>query len=153
VYDFGRAAGGKLEIYRVNGNFVNTMTYPVVCLKPGDDFVYWFADERSLTTADKKLTENGVFDNVSIIDAAGKCFLVKGVKILRWATMFWGYSLTKAGRLVRIEFDLEENGVISLDQLKERFNAAALGLEYTHDEFKDGFLEASSIVQVINYFK
>lgn len=129
------------------------MNYPVICLKPEDSSIYWFADENSLKTADKELTEKGVFNNVSIIDSTGKCYSIKHVRIIRWATLFWGYSLKKPGRSVKIEFDLEDNGTISIDQLKERLFDKIDKSSFTQSEIEMNFTNVPSIAQVVNFFK
>ena len=129
------------------------MNYPVICLKPKDSAIYWFADENSLKTADKELTEKGVFNNVSIIDSIGKCYSIKNVRIVRWATLFWGYSIKRPGRSVKIEFDLEDEGTISIGQLKERLSDRIGRSSFTQDEIEMNFTNATSIVQVVNFFK
>jgi hypothetical protein len=118
------------------------MNYPVVCFKPNDTMVYGFKNSKALKTADKKLTESGVFNKVTIIDSDGVSYLVKNVQILGWANAFWGFSLKKPGRLVHIEFELEKKESISLEELKSEILQRVKNNFYFQQTFGLGELES-----------
>jgi hypothetical protein len=133
------------------------MKYPVVCLKPGDSMIYGFKDEKSLKTADKQLTEGGVFNGVTIIDAYGDSYLIKEVRILGWATPFWGYSFKKPGRLVKIEFSLDEKETYSLDDLKVEIRDRVMQNSYFRDTFgweemENRIASTNTIPQLLSFF-
>ena len=94
------------------------MIFPIICLKEHDKMIYGFSNSKRFHIADNELVQEGVFSSVLIIDSLGNRYEVRSVKVLGWATPFWGYSLLRKGRQVHIEFDLIEKGNVSLVELK-----------------------------------
>jgi hypothetical protein len=133
------------------------MKYPVICLKPNDTMIYGFRNEKSLKTADKQLTESGIFNNVTIVDAEGDTYLINEAHILGWATPFWGYSLKKPGRQVKIDFRLETKGKYSLDDLKTEIRQRVRQNSYFRESFNWEELEnhistSNTVRQLLSFF-
>ena len=119
--------------------------------------IYGFKDEKSLKVASKKLVRAGVFNDVTIFDSDGSSYLIVDVKELGWATPFFGYSLSKAGQSIKIEFELKPMGKFSLDELKkqllERIKASTY-FKGTFDlnEVENYIIKSNTIRELLSFF-
>lgn len=94
------------------------MEYPVLAIKISDNNIYAFFSEAELSFTSIELLENGVFD-----DANFNVFLIKHIECLGWATSFWGYSLLKKGRQIKIKMNFEFSNKMDLYEVKSIISA------------------------------
>ena len=94
------------------------MIFPIIALKERDPMIYAFAKESEINRTTTELLKKKVFNNTFFFDASGEKFSIKKVIEKGWATPFWGYSILWKGRLVKIDFELQQEGFIELEELK-----------------------------------
>lgn len=133
------------------------MNYPVISIKPNETMIYGFKDEKSLKIANRKLVKSGIFNDVLIYDSNGFIYQVKKVMELGWATTFLGYSLTKGGQSIKIEFELIPKGAISLNDFKKEITEKVKQNEYfvkTFDqsELETGIYNSINFIDIISFF-
>lgn len=121
----------------------------------GDLKLYSFRDENDLEHTSRELLKAGIFNGLFIIDSAGNQYRLKNVQELGWANAFWGISLTRKGRQIRVQFDFEFVSNLSLDQIKE-FVLGRLqwhNNEFWIDDLYEMVKDAKSIDQIIMRFE
>src|SRR5688572_32918334 len=90
------------------------MIFPVIAFKKKVHELYIFLHEEKLkTTSEELLYKKGIFDGIEFIDSTGSIFKILSIKRTGWGTLLFGYSLTRKGRLIKIDFELQNIGRIS----------------------------------------
>jgi hypothetical protein len=130
----------------------NDLHYPVVCLTK------YGAETRStptdLSTDFKAAFNGGLFDNLHIVDSAGKLYRVLRVKDLGGTGRCWGYSLFFSRRIkVELEVELvtDKAGVDEVRErvLKEFSDWHGWETRGDFDELKTGVEKAQTVAEII----
>lgn len=93
------------------------LKYPVIAIGKGQ-VLHFARSAKDLTTCSSKGLKNGYYNNLKIIDSAGKCFLVIKAEKTDTIGPFWGFSLLMGQRLsVKLYFNNQEENIL-LDNFK-----------------------------------
>lgn len=108
----------KLERFDTGSLRATHLAFPVINFSKYGLLIKRTAEE--LQVESKAAFANGIFDDLLIIDASGRTFVVADAKILGGAGRLWGYSLLYSRRL-RIDLALEPaEKQWTLDEIRNR---------------------------------
>lgn len=131
---------------------ITELNYPILLYKEGNLNLYVYM--KVIKTAGKELVEDGVFNDVKIIDSEGVAYCIKDVCQTGWGTFFMGYSPMIKGRLVRVKFLIERVGYINLSDFKELvLKKAAQNKMYYYSEILPLIQNARTYKEIITLFK
>jgi hypothetical protein len=129
------------------------MKYPVLIYKiKGKLKFFSFTEERLLKHTSRELLKNGIFNDLEIIDADGKKYVIYNIREVGWANAFFGISLTRKGIQIKIEFDVKQVDTIELDTIKEFVLSHIDRRREMFNEVQSLILNAKSIETVISCF-
>ena len=118
--------------------------------------IYGYRNEKSFETADKKMVEQGLFIGDKIVDTSGIIYKINSIDIVGWATPFWGFSLFRKGRMVKVKTETSKIRDLSIDDLKEllfgRIEETVLRLGLDKDECIAFLKTTNSYKELIEYF-
>ncbi len=96
---------------------MNSIIYPIIILRE-DAIIYGFKrSEEFLITTIEGLNRKA-YDSGIIIDSTGNKFKLLGAKKIGWGNTFFGFTLIRKGRLIKIEPKLKELGEVSFFEMK-----------------------------------
>lgn len=127
------------------------MKYPVLAFK-NDKLLYGFRTEKDLRRTSRELLASGVFKSVFLIDSNGDKFTILNVKEVGWANDFWGYSLLKKGRQILVDFELQFEKELLVNEFK---NFVLMRLEkenYADHELRNNIMHGPSYKAIIDLF-
>lgn len=81
------------------------MIYPVFAIKKDCDMVYVFLRERDLKITSSRLLADGVFHNVSLIDASGLSYKIKSTYKVKELGLF---NFLRKEKIILIDFVFED---------------------------------------------
>jgi hypothetical protein len=127
------------------------MVFPVIALKKERDELYVFLEENKLkVTSEELLYQRKIFDGVEFIDSVGKIYKILSVKKTGWGTALFGYSLMQKGRLIKIDFVLQEVGQTNVQNFKNLIVEWGRKKHPYFQEIEEGLAKTDSYSEMIN---
>jgi len=127
------------------------MIFPVIAFKKKGEELYVFLKENKLKVTNKELVyQKKIFEGVEFIDSLGKIYKILSIKKNGWATLLFGYNLTQKGRLIKIDFELEETRKINIEEFKALVIKWAKKKHPYFQEIEKGLIKANSYSEMIN---
>jgi hypothetical protein len=130
------------------------MIFPVVAYKRKGKRLYVFPQEDKLKiTSEELLYQDKIFDGIEFIDSEGNIFKILSVKKTGWGTPLFGYSLTRKGRLIKIDFELQMAGHVSIGEFRDLVMQSSDNYHPLVNEIKSSIEESHSYAEIINLVK
>ncbi|MCC6835050.1 MAG: hypothetical protein IT213_08680 [Cytophagales bacterium] len=92
------------------------LMYPAVHLLK-DGLVYGIVNDQKMKTASLSLLN--VFTDSLVVDSLGNQIKIKNAYKTGWGTIIWGFHPLIKGRLVKVDFSINDSSKISLADFKE----------------------------------
>lgn len=130
-------------------NFV--MIFPVIAFNKEKEELYVFLQEDELkVTSEELLYQEKVFEGIEFIDSLGKVYKIISVKKTGWGNAFFGYSLTRKGRLIKVDFELKEDEQIDIQDFKKMVVEWAKKKHPYFDEIEKSLFNTKSYQEIID---
>lgn len=137
------------------------LNYPVLALGP-EGFAYTVGDEVTLRSGRALAIDRGYFEKLRVIDPRGALYRVTFVRDARIAPGEWlGRILGRfANPRMRVQLEMEQERILTLDEVKEEVRDGIRRLAEVHDEAPGGtryllsrVKRAASIPDLLECFK
>lgn len=131
----------------------NNLKFPVICFER-DFYPRIRQNLSSLTTTTKVGLNNGLFENVLLVDSAGYALKIKNAHKLHGVGPFWGYDIF-LDRHIKVELVFEGTPFpISVDEVKKYIfksfhNWHGWASRGDFDELKESVAKAQTIAEII----
>lgn len=96
---------------------MNSIAYPIIVLRE-NAIIYGFKKSKEFLITTVEGLNRNAYDSGIIIDSSGNKFKLLGATRIGWGNTFFGFTLIRKGRLIKIEPKLKELGGISFFEMK-----------------------------------
>lgn len=91
--------------------------FPIIHLLKNDNRIYALRTDKQFYRAGYDLL--GIFKDSIVIDSQGNYYLITEAVKRKWGTWLWGFNPMVKGRIVIVDFLINDSKRISLEELKE----------------------------------